>query len=86
MPALAATTPSTAIGRDFPADGKWIGYRDDGAFFATAGGYFGFVIGSNVGLELNFLGLVAGVNPAAARVSIPAFGALDFNPLDSPAL
>ncbi|WP_420333683.1 DUF3750 domain-containing protein [Roseibium sp.] len=86
VPALAAATPSTAVGRDFPADGRWIGNRDDGAFFATAGGYFGFVIGGNAGLELNFLGLVAGINPAAARISIPAFGALDFTSQTSPAL
>ncbi|WP_343162568.1 DUF3750 domain-containing protein [Lentilitoribacter sp. Alg239-R112] len=76
VPSLAASTPSTAVGRDFPADGKWAGRRSDGAVFATLGGYFGIVLGGSTGLEFNFLGLVAGVNPWAREVLIPAFGAV----------
>lgn len=78
VPDLAASTPSTAVGRDFPADGRWIGRRQNGALFATLGGYLGIVFGGSVGLEINFLGLVAGVNPDAGEVSIPAFGAFRF--------
>ena len=76
VPKLAAFTPSTAVGRDFPADGKWIRRRKDGAVFATLGGYFGFVFGGGIGLEVNFLGLVAGANPSAGEVKIPTFGAI----------
>lgn len=79
VPGLAASAPSTAVGRDFPADGRWIGRRKNGAVFATLGGYLGVVIGGGVGLELNFLGLVAGINPSALEISIPAFGALSFS-------
>lgn len=78
VPALAAATPTTGVGRDFPADGRWIGQRSNGDLFATLGGYFGIVVGTGVGLEINFLGLVAGINPLALEVSIPAFGALRF--------
>lgn len=73
-----ASTPSTAVGRDFPADGRWIGRRTDGAYFATIGGYLGIVIGGTTGLELNFLGLVAGINPNKAEIKIPAFGGYRF--------
>ncbi|CTQ57826.1 hypothetical protein LA5095_01307 [Roseibium album] len=83
IPGLAAATPSTAIGRDFPADGRWIGRRKNGALFATLGGYFGVVAGGGRGLEINFLGLVAGINPGALEVAIPAFGALRFPELAS---
>lgn len=83
IPGLAAATPSTAIGRDFPVDGRWIGRRKNGALFATLGGYFGVVAGGGRGLEINFLGLVAGINPGALEVAIPAFGALRFPELGS---
>jgi hypothetical protein len=78
FPELSANAPSTAVGRDFPADGKWIGRRKDGAFYATAGGYFGIEIGGDVGFEVNFLGLVAGLNPTKGELIIPAFGAISW--------
>ena len=75
VPGFAAYTPTTAIGRDFPVDGRWAGWRPDGALFASAGGYAGLVIGIKQGLEINFLGLVAGLNPWGRELKIPAFGA-----------
>lgn len=69
-----ALTPTTAVGRDYPADGRWMGRRNDGAYFATLSGYLGIVIGGQAGFEVNFLGLVAGFNPRLAEVKIPAFG------------
>lgn len=78
FPELAASAPSTAVGRDYPADGKWIGQRKDGALFATFGGYFGLEIGGDVGFEINFLGLVAGLNLTSGELIIPAFGALSW--------
>jgi hypothetical protein len=83
VPSLSAFTPTTAVGRDFPADGKWIGRRKDGAVFATLGGYLGLVFGGGVGLEVNFLGLVAGINPNARQVLIPTFGAVTLSELGS---
>lgn len=79
VPELAASTPGTAVGRDFPDDGRWLGRRKDGALFATIGGYLGIVVGGSAGLEINFLGLVAGINPTAREVLIPAFGAFRFS-------
>lgn len=79
VPELAASTPGTAVGRDFPDDGRWLGRRKDGALFATIGGYLGVVVGGGKGFEINFLGLVAGINPNAREVLIPAFGAFGFS-------
>lgn len=74
VPELGAYTPNTAVGRDFPANRKWIGRHQNGAYFATLGGYIGIVIGGGRGFEINFLGLVAGFNPATWEIKIPAFG------------
>ncbi len=73
VPGFDAQTPSTAVGRDFPEDGRWLA-SSKGAWRATLGGYAGLVIGSSEGLELNFLGLVAGINPLAGEIKVPAFG------------
>ncbi len=69
-----ASTPSTAIGRDYPDDGNWIRYDQTGALRLSAGGYAGLVVGMEDGLELNFLGLVVGINPAKLEIKIPGFG------------
>lgn len=74
IPDLAVSTPHTAVGRDFPAGGKWFGRHPNGSWFATLGGYLGVVIGGETGFEINFLGLVAGFNPFAGEILIPSFG------------
>ena len=73
VPQLATSTPATAVGRDFPANNQWISFKN-GVFRATLGGYAGFVVGRDVGLELNFLGLVAGASHSTGAIKIPAFG------------
>lgn len=81
VPALNMLTDGSAVGRDFPADGRFIGQRKSGDWFISFAGYAGVVMGKNAGLELNFLGLVAGLNPFQRSISIPAFGTfvLNFN-------
>lgn len=74
VPELKATTVSTGVGRDFPSDGRFFGRRADGSYFVSANGYIGAILGGTAGLELNFLGLVAGVNPATSTIKVPAFG------------
>lgn len=78
VPEVKAFTPSTAVGRNFPADGKWIGHDPNGDLFVTLGGYLGLAIGPHVGFEMNFLGLVLGVNPRTRELKIPAFGNVQF--------
>lgn len=74
VPALGATVPSTAVGRDFPADGNWTGTSTNDAWRFSLGGYAGFVFSTKVGIEINFLGLVAGLNLLKGEIKIPAFG------------
>jgi hypothetical protein len=74
IPQLNTSTPATAVGRDFPANEQWFSF-ENGVLRVTLGGYAGFAAGKNVGLELNFLGLVAGLDHATGEIKIPAFGA-----------
>lgn len=69
-----ARTPPTAVGRDYPDNGNWVHIDPSGSLRLTAGGYAGLVVGLKDGLELNFLGLVAGINPAKMEIKIPGFG------------
>lgn len=74
VPALSAHTPTSAVGRDYPTDGRWFGRNKNGTYFATLGGYAGVAFGGGRGFEINFLGLVAGFNPSIWEIKIPAFG------------
>ncbi len=74
VPGFQADMPTTAVGRDFPPNGKWFGHTYNGAWYASLAGYAGIVVGRNQGLELNFLGLVAGFNPFRLEIKIPSFG------------
>jgi hypothetical protein len=74
VPEFDARTPTTAVGRDFPVNGRWINFDRSGSLRISTGGYAGLVLGPQDGLEVNFLGLVAGINPMKLQVKIPAFG------------
>ena len=76
VPGFDAVPPTTAIGRDFPEHGAWFTRTASGSLRLSAGGYAGLVIGRADGIEFNFLGLVAGINPWRGEVKIPAFGTL----------
>ena len=74
VPGFDARTPVTAVGRDYPVDGRWLQISRNGTVRVSIKGYAGFVVGRDVGLELNFLGLVAGLNPFQGEIKIPGFG------------
>jgi hypothetical protein len=74
VPDLAVSLPSTAIGRDFPIDGQWIGHTPGGGWRLSLGGYAGVAVGPVEGIEINFLGLVAGLDFMQPAVKIPGFG------------
>jgi hypothetical protein len=74
LPELDARLPSTAVGRDYPADGRWFALTSSGGVRLSAGGYLGLVAGSKEGIELNFLGLVAGIDVLNPGLEIPGFG------------
>lgn len=78
-PELEVAMPATAIGRDYTALKDWIITPKAGAWRASLAGYAGIVIGKQEGIEINFLGLVAGINLSSKEVKIPAFGTFSFS-------
>ncbi|WP_427023848.1 DUF3750 domain-containing protein [Aureimonas ureilytica] len=81
VPALGAVLPPAAVGRDYPTDGRLLRVdREAGEFRASLFGYAGLAIGAQSGLEVNLLGLVAGIDPFRWQIKIPAFGAYSLAP------
>jgi Protein of unknown function (DUF3750) len=75
VPELKAVLPPTAIGKDYPYRGQWIGVTPSGTgVFATAGGYFGLTIGWVEGVELNLFGGVVGFDLRRPALKVPGLG------------
>jgi hypothetical protein len=78
VPELGAQLPSNAVGRDYVPGWASFDIAPDGReIHATLGGLFGFAAGARSGLEVHFLGLVAGVGILRPSIKIPAFGQFD---------
>jgi hypothetical protein len=75
VPELRAVLPPTAIGKDFPYSGRWIGITPSGTgFYISLAGYAGMMIGWVEGLEINLLGAVIGFDVRRPAVKLPALG------------
>lgn len=75
VPDIQATLPPVAIGKDFPANGKWIGVTGSRTgVYATLGGYAGITIGWVEGLELNLFGAVIGLDIRNPGIKLPGIG------------
>jgi hypothetical protein len=75
VPELRTTLPPTAIGKDFPYDGGWIGLTPSGTGIRlTLAGYLGLTAGWVEGLEVNFLGAVFGVDLRRPAIKLPGLG------------
>lgn len=84
VPELRAVLPATAIGRDWTPDALDFGATPSGrGVRVSLGGYAGFSIGAAEGLEINLLGLVAGLDPLRLGLKLPGWG--DLRLLDRPA-
>ena len=75
VPEIKASIPPTAIGRDYPA-GSWVRRSPNGGWTVTLGGVAGVTLGLREGIQLNYLGLVAGVRFHRPALILPGFGAL----------
>ncbi|MGE3245139.1 MAG: DUF3750 domain-containing protein [Beijerinckiaceae bacterium] len=74
-PGLAATLPPTAIGKDYPCNGRWLGLTPSGTGFRlTAAGIFGLSAGWLEGIELNLFGAVLGVDLRRPALKLPGIG------------
>jgi Protein of unknown function (DUF3750) len=77
VPEIKASLPSTAVGKDFPYDGRWVGLTPSKTGVrVNLGGYFGLTIGWYEGIELNALGAVVGVDVRRPALKLPGIGRL----------
>jgi hypothetical protein len=80
VPELAATLPPTAVGKDFRAT-PYVGPTDSRTGVeASLWGLLGVKVGWIEGVELNFLGLVAGLDLRHPAVKLPGFGRVGVDP------
>jgi hypothetical protein len=89
MPELETTLPPNAIGKDFrPA--PYLGLTDSRTGIeASLFGLFGVKLGWVEGIELNFMGLVSGLDLRHPAVKLPGFGRIgidDGTAIAAPAL
>jgi hypothetical protein len=76
-PELEVAMPSEAVGRDFRADGAFVGLT--GSHTGVELGVYGLLgakLGWVEGVEVNFMGLVAGLDVRHPALKIPGFGRL----------
>lgn len=79
VPELRAVLPPTAIGKDFPYDGRWIGVTPSGTgLFVSIAGYVGLTIGWVERFEVNLLGAVVGFDVRRPALKLPGLGRLGF--------
>jgi hypothetical protein len=84
-PELEIALPSEAIGKDFRADGSLFGRTQSGTGVEMSlFGLLGIKVGRVEGLEINLLGLVAGLDVEHPGLKLPAFGRLGFGRLATP--
>ncbi|SDA14588.1 Protein of unknown function [Methylobacterium sp. UNC378MF] len=77
VPEIRASLPATAIGKDFPYDGRWVGLTpSQTGIRINLGGYVGLTLGWVEGLELNLFGGVAGIDLRRPGIKLPALGRL----------
>jgi hypothetical protein len=74
VPELGITLPPNAVGRDF-RDSFYAGRTDSGTGFEiNLNGYAGIKLGWVEGVEVNLLGLVAGLDLQHPALKLPGFG------------
>lgn len=75
LPEVQLALPPTAIGKDFPYDGRWLRATPSGTGLRlNLGGYGGLTLGWVEGVELSILGAVAGFDLRRPAVKLPGLG------------
>ncbi|MBC7634196.1 MAG: DUF3750 domain-containing protein [Acetobacteraceae bacterium] len=75
VPDIIASLPPTAIGKDYPYDGRWFRMTSSGTGLKSSlGGYLGLTIGWVEGIEVNFLGGVVGIDIRRPALKLPGVG------------
>jgi uncharacterized protein DUF3750 len=75
VPELRAVLPPTAIGKDFPYNGRWLGVTSSGTgVYVSLAGYVGMTVGWVEGFEFNFFGAVVGFDIRRPALKLPGLG------------
>ena len=74
---LNVSLPPTAVGRDYPVDGKWVRRSAEDGLRISLAGYAGFALGGQRGFEINFLGVIAGFDLSRGELKLPGFGTIN---------
>ncbi|MFT8245607.1 DUF3750 domain-containing protein [Roseomonas sp. BN140053] len=86
VPEIRTALPPTAIGKDYPYDGRWLRPTPSGTGLRLSlGGYAGLTLGWVEGVEVNILGAVAGLDLRRPAIKLPGLGRLGFAGPDGPA-
>ena len=86
VPEIRAALPPTAIGKDFPYDGRWLRRAPSATGLRlTIGGYLGVTLAWVEGVEVNILGAVAGLDLRRPAIKLPGLGRLGMRGPDGPA-
>lgn len=79
VPEIGAVLPPHAVGRDYLPDGEFLHVDADWKdIHLTVRGLIGMSAGIRSGLEVHFLGLVAGLDIADPGIKVPALGRIGF--------
>lgn len=75
VPELGVVLPPDAVGRDYLPNGEFLHIADDWKDASVSlGGLIGMSVGVRSGFEVNFLGLVAGIDIMNPGLKIPGLG------------
>jgi hypothetical protein len=84
-PEMRVALPPTAIGKDYPYDGRWLRLTPSGTGVRlTLGGYAGVTLGWVEGIEVNILGAVAGLDLRRPALKLPGLGRIGTAGPDGP--
>lgn len=77
VPEIQVSLPPTAVGKDYPYDGRWLRRTSSGTGLRLSlGGYAGLTVGWVEGIEVNILGAVAGLDIRRPGIKLPGLGRL----------
>ncbi|WP_062228065.1 DUF3750 domain-containing protein [Aureimonas frigidaquae] len=77
VPGFGGRLPPNAVGKDYAPGWGTFGLTPDGRDFrASLGGYAGVTVGTASGIEVNLLGLAAGIDFERLGIKLPAVGTL----------
>lgn len=80
VPELGVVLPPDAVGRDYLPNGEFVHIAEDWKDVSISlGGLFGLSAGLRSGFEINFLGLVAGIDVQNPGIKIPGLGYFGVN-------